>query len=402
MKIIKKISLIIIGIILSLIILEIGLQLSGFTLTAIKKYGNKKTKDSNTITILCLGESTTDGQWPPVLQKILDEKSKNKKFNVVDEGVVGTNTKKISEKIVDFLLKYNPDIVISMIGINDGGLVYQQSKIKILNLIKLICFHILTHYFYTDASYSEIDSECMDLRKTGNFLLIKQKYYNLLEKSKFSDKNVYFRLWELINFMQEIDISFYDKLLKCDIFITDSTLEFILKYLIAYKNYDTEQIKDFLIENKYRLLYDYNSAILIKILKKYEVLYLLEDIKNNKNKADYNKINFKTLNSKNDSLVKNYMYIINETKSFNNKILFIPMQYPTLSVEDLKQNLKDSPYYDNLIFISNEENFKNALQNHKTEEIFIDMFAGNFGHCTDLGNTLIAENVAETILNLYN
>ncbi len=138
MKIIKKISLIIIGIILSLIILEIGLQLSGVTLTAIKKYGNKKTKDSNTITILCLGESTTDGQWPPVLQKILDEKSKNKKFNVVDEGVVGTNTKKISEKIVDFLLKYNPDIVISMIGINDGGLVYQQSKIKILNLIKLI------------------------------------------------------------------------------------------------------------------------------------------------------------------------------------------------------------------------------------------------------------------------
>ena len=78
------------------------------------------------------------------------------------------------------------------------------------------------------------------------------------------------------------------------------------------------------------------------------------------------------------------------------------MQYPTLSVEKLKQDLKDSPYYDKIIFISNEENFKQALKTHKSEEIFRDMFAGTFGHCTEFGNTLIAENVAETILKLYN
>ena len=107
MKILKKISLIIIGIILSLILLEIGLQLAGFTLTAIKKYGNKIAKDPNTITILCLGESTTDGQWPPILQKILDEKSKNKKFNVVDEGKVGTNSKIILSKVNSYLYKYS-------------------------------------------------------------------------------------------------------------------------------------------------------------------------------------------------------------------------------------------------------------------------------------------------------
>ena len=94
MKIIKKILLVILGILLSLIILEIGLQIAGFTATTIKKYKNKVTKDSNTITILCLGESTTYGQWPPILQKILDEKSKNKKFNVIDEGLPGTSTRK--------------------------------------------------------------------------------------------------------------------------------------------------------------------------------------------------------------------------------------------------------------------------------------------------------------------
>ena len=70
MKIIKKISLILIGFLLSFVILEISLQLAGFTVITINKYRNKLTKDPNTITILCLGESTTDDQWPPILQKI--------------------------------------------------------------------------------------------------------------------------------------------------------------------------------------------------------------------------------------------------------------------------------------------------------------------------------------------
>jgi len=96
------------------------------------------------------------------------------------------------------------------------------------------------------------------------------------------------------------------------------------------------------------------------------------------------------------------MTIIKRTNKFNDNILFIAMQYPILSIEQLKNDLKNSPYYNKLIFISNEENFKQALKTHKTEEIFTDRFAGDFGHCTELGNTLIAENVAETILKLYN
>ena len=38
----------------------------------------------------------------------------------------------------------------------------------------------------------------------------------------------------------------------------------------------------------------------------------------------------------------------------------------------------------------------------ENNDIFVDMFGGSFGHCTELGNTIIAENVAETILKLYN
>ena len=36
------------------------------------------------------------------------------------------------------------------------------------------------------------------------------------------------------------------------------------------------------------------------------------------------------------------------------------------------------------------------------KDVFVDLFAGDFGHSTDLGNKTIAANVAETIKSLLN
>ncbi len=51
-----------------------------------------------------------------------------------------------------------------------------------------------------------------------------------------------------------------------------------------------------------------------------------------------------------------------------------------------------------MIFVSNEQNYKTALIKNKFDEIFIDRFAGNFGHCNEKGYGLIAKNVADTII----
>lgn len=75
-------------------------------------------------------------------------------------------------------------------------------------------------------------------------------------------------------------------------------------------------------------------------------------------------------------------------------IKLVIMQYPTLDVDELKDMFDGS---EDIIFISNEENFKEALENGKYEDYFIDHFRSTFGHATLLGNRLIAENVADTI-----
>ena len=51
-----------------------------------------------------------------------------------------------------------------------------------------------------------------------------------------------------------------------------------------------------------------------------------------------------------------------------------------------------------MFFVDNEQIFKDALQRGRYEDYFTDMFAGDFGHATKLGNHLLAENVAKVIM----
>ncbi|MCR4663336.1 MAG: hypothetical protein K5622_05575, partial [Endomicrobiaceae bacterium] len=88
--------------------------------------------------------------------------------------------------------------------------------------------------------------------------------------------------------------------------------------------------------------------------------------------------------------------------SINNNIKFMAMQYPMRSINSLKKILYSNKNYKNITFISNEENFKKYLYNIGSyDDLFTDQFAGDFGHCTELGNQMIAENVKNCIISYY-
>ena len=78
------------------------------------------------------------------------------------------------------------------------------------------------------------------------------------------------------------------------------------------------------------------------------------------------------------------------------------MQYPVRSILPLQEQLKNEPYYDKITFISNEKLFKDALMKKNYDDLFIDQFAMDFGHCSDLGNTMIAENIVNTLEKILN
>ncbi len=87
---------------------------------------------------MCIGESTTAGGYPWELEEALLNKSAGRaSFTVINKGINGTNSGTILAQLKVNLDRYRPDLVLVMMGINDGHktLVYEENlvfKIKLL------------------------------------------------------------------------------------------------------------------------------------------------------------------------------------------------------------------------------------------------------------------------------
>jgi len=79
-------------------------------------------------------------------------------------------------------------------------------------------------------------------------------------------------------------------------------------------------------------------------------------------------------------------------------IKLICVQYPLHSIEPLKRIFEGQ---EGIIFVDNEKIFREAVAKEGFKEYFLDMFAGDFGHCTYRGNRLLAENIARVLLKEY-
>lgn len=136
---------------MALVIIEIILSIIGFFLFSFPNYF--VSADNMEYTILAIGESTTanlyngQGSWPEELEKELENRT-DINFIVINEGMPGTGTAFIASNMDEMLDRYSPDMVVTMIGINDEvigvTLKYEESLgvktilfVKDFNLYKL-------------------------------------------------------------------------------------------------------------------------------------------------------------------------------------------------------------------------------------------------------------------------
>ncbi|MBU4473202.1 MAG: hypothetical protein KJ842_03510, partial [Candidatus Omnitrophica bacterium] len=83
----QKIALVLFGLFLFFVLLEAGLRLGGFILLSIQEHRNLQSiKQKGAYRILCLGESTTQGQYPQFLEQVLNQRNIGVRFSVVDKG----------------------------------------------------------------------------------------------------------------------------------------------------------------------------------------------------------------------------------------------------------------------------------------------------------------------------
>jgi len=92
---------------------------------------------------------------------------------------------------------------------------------------------------------------------------------------------------------------------------------------------------------------------------------------------------------------KTYRNYLAMKKTLDQKnVRLVCVQYPMRSIEPLKKIFLGC---DNVIFVDNERSFKETVKEEGYKEYFVDMFGGDFGHCTEKGNRLLAENIADAI-----
>lgn len=112
-------ELILINILATIILFELSLQLLSITHNQIRRAANKNRANKNKdITVVCLGESTTQYQYPDQLGEILTTRLPEKKITVIDEGQAGANTDMLIAKLPG-IQKYKPDIIVAMMGCQD-------------------------------------------------------------------------------------------------------------------------------------------------------------------------------------------------------------------------------------------------------------------------------------------
>jgi len=187
----QKSLLIIFGLFLTIVLLEIGLRLAGAVVFYLQERHNHFSFAQNEYRILCLGESTTalgdEDSYPSQLEQILNAPNGQKKFTVINEGIISTTTDYILGHLDQNLDKYKPQMVILMMGINDKiYLLHDPTKslwqenikscLKDLRIYKLahLLYEHITHRFKeirNPAKAAEIPShDENDYQHTENFL----------------------------------------------------------------------------------------------------------------------------------------------------------------------------------------------------------------------------------------
>jgi tetratricopeptide (TPR) repeat protein len=95
-----------------------------------------------------------------------------------------------------------------------------------------------------------------------------------------------------------------------------------------------------------------------------------------------------------DNYIQNYQRLQLRLKA--QKIPLIAVQYPMRSTRPLEHIFQDKS---DVWLVDNEDSFQQIVATEGFERVFIDSFAGDFGHCNEFGNQLLATNIMKVIIN---
>jgi tetratricopeptide (TPR) repeat protein len=426
-SLLRKTTLVVFGAVLLFLLLEGSLRLSGFILSSTQESDNLQSMgQKGAYRILCLGESITAGQYPHFLEQVLNQRNIGVRFSVINKGVPGTNTSAILSRVESYLAEYHPDMVVAMMGNRDKGVRYFQDMsetdtwifrhcrvyrfcrmlMDVLKKIKRENIYKgnpgLRGFRLSGSKISEIeksfkkaielnpknDNACVELgrlyRNQGDFFSAE----NLFEKAiKINPDNNTARVELGWLYRSQKKFSRAEDLYRKAIEHNPKNDKTYLQLAWFFR----EQGKLPQAEDLFKRAIEINPkngraframSSLCEEMGKPELAKEYAEKANGLRSGNYAAVT-----------VRNYQKL----KEILDKkgIKLVCSQYPVRWVEPLKKIFGEDK---GVIFVDNERVFREALRKSSYKEYFKDMLGADFGHCTQKGDELLAQNIADVIL----
>ena len=445
----KKFLRIIIRILIFVISLEIYLNCGGLVLTLIRDYKNTRNATDGQIRIICIGDSTTyynnENDYPNQLQTMLDQVNSGKKFRVINKGIPGAKSLDVVQHLEQWLDEGHADVAVIMIGRHDPRSDFIPlpwwyawgTKMKTAGLLNKL-FHssqdyVLEKYnkffessakFFADRGdvhelkikadpeknviFPATSPEDTKLILQAKFLIEEKKFEQAQEILKYLDTKTYanksFELkiedmlgeveykkkvgWyvaapyeEYMEYVRLSSAAIYDERSILNRiharWCNDEYIEDVEQQLLQLYAKAEDKNKEFIV--------DFLKTCFDKVGRQNKIIYYYDLVEKIYNKGI------------NPVTQENYKKIIEILQKKNIKMIF--MQYPTVDAEELEEILIPISENKSFILIDNKKIFKELLKNNSYKVYFSDDYGG---HCTALGNKLIAKDLEKQILKIYN
>lgn len=450
MKVAHKALLVLFGLALALVLTEVGMRVAGFALTSSQRSGSRvHASDSDAVRVLCLGESTTaemfsdhgDMAWPKALERILNS-SGGRRYRVYNVARPGLITSMIASDLDRRLAELRPHVVVSMIGVNDGNLSTRYDEPggfkpwRDLRVFKLVSWLLHAHEQPLPEPPGVIDKKhsaeyFRRLRQNNNKVIRHMVAKNdkaavaQLAALRRTDPELAVHVFAEVRTLSDqlgrttqamgVLMSAYASgkpdlwtLQRITAYLANGTSDPVHEKLsrqaveLFIRDHDTERPGIRLVSHFASIYSNLTSPMpaMDRILERHGVR--------------------KVRSTAHRNTAHNYRAI--HTKLRQAGVRWVAMAYPMTNVDALRNIFSNEPlqkyprFYDalqkpvppltiqpryrDIVFVENRTNFDEALRSRGSKAIFTDFFGTSFGHTTDLGHRLIAENLAPVIKKL--
>jgi len=374
--------------------------------------------DREALRVLVLGESTSaeffcNGKacsWPSQLEELLV--SRGIKAKVYNEAVGGTNTSLLLLRLPGYLEAYRPQIVISMMGVNDTiriSLIRDSALWRIFDGLRVVKLARWINASLRRRGACELSDRFLDARFNAQvdrgFALSRRTAESEVEKalaSGIEDPQDLALVLHVIGLRLRGDFSDGDP----------NNLLHVADYddraFALYPKNRSIAFQSIQVESRFperSQCVDFSKTILAcgenvddGILT--QILYCLSSHPDRELRQKIHELGVTLDSGADDPTTDNYRAVARMLDARG--IRYIAMQYPTLPLAQLTARFRAPnktllPAFRKITFVSNEDNFGEALKTNSYDSLFLDRFRGSWGHATKKGNRLIAERAADAV-----